>query len=878
MPVAEITRAETARRASLVRVRSYDIELDFTRGEEVFGSVSVIRFGCAEPGSPTYVDLVAETVREITLNGVPLDPDAAYRDGRVTLASTEADNVLTVKADCAYTHSGTGMHRSADSADGRVYVYGKFTPAYARTAYACFEQPDLKAPFTFTVTAPAHWTILSNQDPDTERSRRNARIVRFRPTVPLPTFATTVVAGDYHVVTSAHVTPDGREIPLMLACRASLAEYLDSGAVFTLTGQGLDYYEKLLGREYPYGKYGHAFVPEFSAGATEKPGCVLLSERMLFRGTVTESLREIRTMIVLHEMAHMWFGNLVTARWWDDLWLSESFAEFCGHDASVRLGLHADAWTTFSLTRKSWGFAQDRLPTTHPVSADAGTLGEAVANFDGISYAKGAAVLRQLTGYVGEDAFFGGIRDYLAAHAFGNATLPDLLDAVAARVGEDGAGADLAAWGRSWLQTAGPNTLRPEFATGPDGRFTSFAIVQEAPDGHPVLRPHHVSIGLYRRGEDGTVTRERCVEADVAGSRTEVRALAGVARPDLVVLNDDDRGYVLTRFDPGSLRAILAVAGEVPEPAARAACWNALADMTSQAELPLPEFARAVAAALRREPTGAPRREPPAAEAQALAGLAQPLIERLAGPAQAAAAKEELAAAAADLLLAAAPGGDHQLAWAQLLSWTATSDQQLDLVAGILSEVVEVPGLPLETELRWALLRQLAAAGRAGDTEISAERDRDPTEAGLRNAAACRAAIPEAVHKKAAWELLTSGTLGPESVRAVARGFMLPEHAALLEPYSAAYLPALAELWDGRGGHLRALLGQVLFPFPVVSASLLESLDGFATARADDPGLARMLAELADHGSRALRSRASDSRASDSRARDSRASDSNVCT
>jgi aminopeptidase N len=852
MPVAEITRAETARRASLIRVRSYDIELDFTRGAEVFGSVSVIRFSCAEPGAATYVDLVAETVHEITLNGAPLDPGTAYRDGRIALANLQSGNELTVRADCAYTHSGTGLHRSVDSADGRVYLYGKFTPAYARTAYACFEQPDLKAPFTFTVKAPAQWSVLSNQDPSAQRTQGNAQVTRFRPTVPLPTFATTVVAGDYHVITSSHVTPDGREIPLQLACRTSMAAHMDAEAVFALTGQGLDFYERLLGREYPYGKYGHAFVPEFSAGATEKPGCVLLTERLLFRGKATESLREMRSMILLHEMAHMWFGNLVTYRWWDDLWLSESFAEFCGHDASVRLGLHPAAWSTFSLTRKSWGYAQDRLPTTHPVAADAATLSAAVANFDGISYAKGAAVLRQLTGYVGEDAFFAGIGDYLAAHAFGNATLPDLLDAVSARAGESRTGEerDLTTWGRAWLQTAGPNTLRPEFETGDDGRFTSFAIRQEAPGEHPVMRPHQVRVGLYRERADGTVGLERDVEVPVAGARTEVAALAGVAHPGLIVLNDDDRGYVLTRFDPGSLRTVLARAGELPAPAARAACWNALADMTSQAELPVPEFARAIATGLRREP--------PAAEADALAGLAHPLIEQFAGPAQAAAAKEELAAVAADRLLAAAPGSDHQLTWAQLLSWTALSDQQLELVSGLLGGVVEVPGLPLEAELRWALLRRLAAAGRAGQEEIRAELERDATEAGRRNAAACRAAIPDAAEKQHAWDLLTGGTLGPESVRALARGFMLPEHAAVLAPYAAAYLPTLADLWEGRGGHLRALLGQVLFPLPVVSVPLLESVEAFAAARADDPGLSRLLAELGDLGSRALRSRTGD--------------------
>ncbi|HEY6309426.1 MAG TPA: aminopeptidase N [Streptosporangiaceae bacterium] len=860
MRTAEITRAETVLRARVLQVRSYDIELDFTRGEEVFGSVSTIRFDCGQPGSATYVDLIANTVREVILNGARLDPVTVYNDGRIVLSGLAASNELTVRADCAYTRSGTGMHRWTDPTDGRVYVYGKFTPAYARTAYACFEQPDMKAPFTFTVTAPSHWTILSNQQAEIsgstgqrrqrareapepsheERACSDFRIVSFLPTPPLPTFCTTVVAGDYHVVTSEHVTADGREIPLMLGCRASMAEHLDADAIFTVTGQGLNFYENLLGHPYPYAKYGHVFVPEFSAGATEKPGCVLLSERFLFRGPVTESQAELRTIVLLHEMAHMWFGNLVTSRWWDDLWLSESFAEFCGHDASVRLGLHPDAWSTFSLTRKSWGIAQDRLPTAHPVLADAGTLSEAVANFDAISYAKGAAVLRQLTGYVGEDAFYEGIRDYLAAHTFGNATLLDLLNAVAAHTGKD-----LVAWSNAWLKTAGPNTLRAEFETGPDGRFTSFAITQEAPSDRPVLRPHHVSIGLYERGSSG-VARVRSAEADVAGARTVVSALAGVPRPDLIVLNDDDLGYVLTRFDPQSLRTALSSAGDIPDPAARAACWNALADMAAQAELPLDGFTAAVAAGIRRERS--------AARVQALLTLAQPIIDRLAGASQAAAAKERLATVAVEMLLA--EPGDHQLTWAELLAWTATSAAQLNLVAGLLSGGVEVPGLPVDTELRWSLLQRLAATGRADDDIIAAELERDPTEAGLRNATACRAAIPSAARKKAAWELLTSGTLGPDSVWRTAGAFMLPEHAALLSPYASAYIPALTEIWDGRDGHLRALLGEVLFPYPVVSAGLLADLDAFAATRADDPGLSRLLAELRDAGARALRSRA----------------------
>ena len=283
MPAAEITRAETSRRARLLRVRSYDVALDLTRGEKVFGSVSVIRFDCAEPGAASYADLVPHAVREITLNGVPLDPAAVCAQGRITLPALAAHNELRVAADCSYTGSGTGMHRSADSADGGIYIYGKLAQAYARTAYACFDQPDLKAEFTFGVTAPAHWTVLSNMPAaQAPEPAGNGRAVwRFLPTPRLPAFTTTVVAGDYHVVTASHTTAGGQQIPLELACRAGLAGHLDAEALFEVTRQGLDFYTAVLGTDYPYRKYGQVFVPELSCLASEDAGCVLVSEQLV---------------------------------------------------------------------------------------------------------------------------------------------------------------------------------------------------------------------------------------------------------------------------------------------------------------------------------------------------------------------------------------------------------------------------------------------------------------------------------------------------------------------------------------------------------------------------------------------------------------------
>jgi aminopeptidase N len=843
MVAAEITRAGTRQRARLLRVHTYEVALDLTRGGGVFGSVSVIRFGCTEPGQSSYADLIAETVHEVTLNGVPLDPAATCADGRVVLPGLAAHNELRVAADCAYTGSGTGLHRSAGAADGGVYIYGKLAQAYARTVYACFDQPDLKAEFTFQVTAPGGWAVLSNQPADgrPERAGDGPAVWRFLPTPRLPTFTTTVVAGNYHVVTAAHTTPGGQQIPLELACRASLAGDLDADALFEVTGQGLDFYTGVLGA-YPFAKYGQVFVPELSCLASEDAGCVLISEQYVYRSQMTAVMDELRAGTLLHEMAHMWFGDLATQQWWGDLWLSESFADFCEYEAMSRLGRFPDAWPVFSVSEKAWGFAQDQLPSTHPVAADPATLSEAIANFDGISYAKGAAVLRQLAAYVGQDNFFAGVRAYLGRHAYANAQLADLIGAVAASSGQD-----LAAWSAAWLETAGPNTLRCQFRADAGGAFTEFAIVQDSPAQHPVLRPHRITVGLYQRS-GGTLARTHRVRAEVTGARTEVPGLAGLARPDLILLNDDDLGYVIVRLDPRSLRTVTESVGELADPVARAVCWNTAIDMVRQAELPVPVLMAMLAAGLPREPSPSVR--------QALLTQAEQILVQLAGPQQAAAGKRLLASTAGQQLHLAPPGSDHQLAWAQLLSWTAISADQLALIAGLLDGSTSVPGLPAGADLRWALLQRLAAAGLASDARIDAELATDATDAGQRSAAACRAAIPDAQHKEAAWELLTSSRLGPESLAMIAHGFTQPEQADLLAPYAARYLPELEKVWATRSGHLRVQLSELMFPYPAASPALLAQLDGFLAAAPRDRALVRVLSERRDATARALRSRA----------------------
>jgi aminopeptidase N len=843
--IAEITWGETSERSRLLRVDEYDVTLDLTRGGEVFGSTSVIRFRCTEPGASSYADLVARDVREVVLNGAPIDPAGAYAEGRIALTGLAERNELRVVADCGYTNTGIGMHRAVDSADGKVYVYTDLEPAEARKVYANFEQPDLKAAFTFHVTAPAHWIVLSNQPaPSPEPAAAGETATWHFPATPrISTYLTAVVAGEYHLVRDSHTTPAGQVIPLGLACRASLAEHLEADDMFAITKRGLDFYVRLFGTGFPFQKYDQVIVPGFAAGAMENVGCVVFSEQFLFRSKVTDLRYETRAMVILHEMAHMWFGDLVTMQWWNDLWLNESFAEFCAFLATAEATRFTGAWTVFSNLRKNVAYMQDKMPSTHPIATDVKALTEAIANFDGISYAKGASVLKQLVAYVGRANFFDAIHDYLAEHGWANATLGDLLHAL-----EASSGRSLADWSRAWLETAGPNTLRSEFEVDGDGAFTSFAVLQEAPEQHPTLRPHHIAIGLYNRA-DGALTRSVRVEVDVAGARTAVPELVGAAQPDLVLLNDDDLGYAIVRFDPRSLATLTESIGEFTDSLARAVCWSAAIDMVQEAELSLPAFVRLLVGLMGQEPS--------VSVLQTQHMLAGRLFVTMADPRWVSEGKEQLATAAVRLLRSAEPGSDHQLAWAQLLGWTAVTPEQLDLLAGLLDGGAEIPGLAIDTELRWTLLERLAATGRAGDAEIDAELERDPTDTGQRHAASARAAMPDAGRKAAAWALLTeSEDLSVEGAYEVAHGFTQPEHAQLLAPYAERYLEILPAIWSSRGEQFRIVLGRLLFPFPAASPELVERIDAFLAAEERDPGLVRVLIEHRDTVERALRSRA----------------------
>jgi aminopeptidase N len=854
MSTAEITRAETRLRAELVSVQGYEIELDVTHGDSEFRSATTIRFDCRTPGSATYVDLLAEpgAIAELTLNGRPLDPAEHFADGRITLPGLSAHNTLRVVATMGY--ATPGFHRSTDPADGKVYTYTKFEPDHARRVFACFEQPDLKAPFTISVIAPASWTVISTQptpEPVPVPAAANdadGPVARwdFAPTPRLSSYLMHVTAGEYHVVRSAHTTPRGQHLPLALASRASLAEALEGDAeeLFSLTRAGLDYFTALFDTDYPFDKYDQQFVPNYPAGATEHPAAVTIEDDLLFRSRATEAAHEQRAETVLHEMAHMWFGDLVTMQWWDDLWLNESFAEWAGHQSASEATRFTGAWTTFANSRKSWGYSTDLAPGTHPIAAEVNTVSEAMANFDGISYAKGASVLRQLIAHLGEEAFVRGLRSYFAEHSWGNTTLADFL-----RHLETAAGRPLDAWADSWLRTARPNTLGAEFTLAEDGTFASFAVLQDAQPEHPTLRAHHIGIGLYRRA-DGRLTRVHRVEAEVDGARTEVPALVGQPQPDLVLLNDGDLGYALIRFDERSKATLLAAVGEFEDSLARAVCMTSAAMLAEQGELPVPEFIRLTAAAIEAETS--------VSVVQGLRQSADMALLFLAEPRWAQRGRELLADAAMRRAHSAQPGDDLQLAAVQLLAANAVSEPQLAFVRGLYQGTVELPGLDVTQELRWRLLTRLAFAGLAGDAEIDAELAGDRTDLGERAALAARASIEDAAHKEAAWALLT-GAESPAPMTTISVGLAFRQSAdpELLTPFRERYFAGLRELWDNRLSFAKQASAQLLFPTAEVDRSLQDQLDAFRTQNKDaDAALTRTVLELGDLARRAAASRA----------------------
>ncbi|MGP3980001.1 aminopeptidase N [Streptomyces sp. KR80] len=865
MPGTNLTRDEAQRRARLLAVESYEIELDLSSaqaggapaesgGGGTFRSVTTVRFDCAETGAETFIDLVAPTVHKVVLNGTALDPDEVFKDSRIALRSLEAGpNDLVVVADCAYTNTGEGLHRFVDPVDQQAYLYTQFEVPDARRVFACFEQPDLKATFQFTVKAPEGWTVVSNSPAPEPKDH----VWRFEPTPRISSYITALIAGPYDSVHSSW-EGKGRSVPLGIYCRPSLAEHLDSDAIFEVTRQGFDWFEEKFDYAYPFAKYDQLFVPEFNAGAMENAGAVTIRDQYVFRSKVTDAAYETRAETILHELAHMWFGDLVTMEWWNDLWLNESFATY----TSIACQAHAPgskwphAWTTFANSMKTWAYRQDQLPSTHPIMAEIRDLDDVLVNFDGITYAKGASVLKQLVAYVGMDEFFRGVQTYFRRHAYGNTRLTDLLGAL-----EETSGRDLKTWSKTWLETAGINVLRPEVTVDASGVVTSFAVRQEAPalpagaKGESVLRPHRIAIGSYAL-EGGKLVRTGRVELDVDGELTEVPELVGTARPAVFLLNDDDLSYAKVRLDAESLATVTQHLGDFDASLPRALCWASAWDMTRDGELATRDYLDLVLSGVAKESD--------IGVVQSLHRQVKLALDLYADPAWRETGLAKWTEAALEQLRAAAPGSDHQLAWARTFAGTARTDEQLDLLSGLLDGSETIEGLAVDTELRWALLQRLAATGRAEEPDIAAELERDRTSAGERHAVTARAARPTPEAKADAWASVVESDKLPNAVQeAVINGFVQSDQRELLAPYTAKYFEAVKDVWASRSYEMAQQIAVGLYPKVQVTQETLDATDAWLASAEPNAALRRLVTESRAGIERALTAQAADAAAAD---------------
>jgi aminopeptidase N len=840
VPGENLTRSEAAERKALLDVSSYDVSLDLTTGEETFRSTTIVRFR-AKPGSSTFIDALTRTVHSVTLNGRLLDPAVVSDNVRITLDDLAENNELEVVADAEYTNTGEGLHRFVDPVDDEVYLYTQFEVPDSRRVFAVFEQPDLKATFGFTVTAPAYWSVISNSptpepepvDASTEvgGSEKDGKAVwRFAPTPVLSSYVTALIAGPYQRITSQLTSMNGRVIPLGIYARKSLFGYLDSDYIFDKTRQGFAFYESIFDYPYPFDKYDQLFVPEFNAGAMENAGAITFTETYVFRSKVTDAIKERRVVTILHELAHMWFGDLVTMKWWNDLWLNESFAEYISTLATAEATEWHEAWTTFQAMEKSWAYRQDQLPSTHPVVATINDLEDVQVNFDGITYAKGGSVLKQLSAWVGREAFLSGVAAYFKKHQYGNTELTDLLTEL-----ETTSGRDLASWSKLWLETAGVNTLRPEIQVDADDTITSFAVLQSAHPDYPTIRPHRMAIGAYQL-EGGTLVRSLRVELDVDGERTEVPELIGVKRPSLMLLNDDDLAYAKIRLDEISLAVAIEHLSAIEDPLARSLVWGSVWDSTRDAETRATDYVRLVLGNIASETESTTIRT----TLMQLATVARLYVE----PSRRAEVLREVGDALWSLAQAARPGSDAQFQFVKFFANLASTPAHGESLASLRSGSNTLPELTIDTDLSWELLEGLVSLGMAGNAEIAAALAEDNTSNGQQAAARARASIATAEAKRAAFDSLVEKDDLPNAiVRNVTLGFQRINDPAPLASVVEPYFAMLADIWSSRSYKIAEYIVTGLYPTPLASEELVQATRAWLDANPAIPALRRLVIE-----------------------------------
>jgi len=845
VPGLNSTRAEAAARAAHLAVASYELTLDLTTGDETFISETIIKFTCNKPGYETFLDAVGKNVISATLNGQVVDT-SNYDGESIFIKNLAADNELIIKMNGLYSKTGEGLQRSVDPVDNEVYLYSQGETAFIRKMYPCFDQPDLKATFTLTAIAPDHWSVISN-NPVKEKSQLADKKAKwsFTTTPRISTYITALIAGPYYSVTDQYVGK--KTVPLGIYCRKSLAEHLDPEDIFLITKQGFAYFEKVFGLEYPFEKYDQIAVVDFNWGAMENAGAVTFLERLLvFRSKVTERMYNARANTILHEMAHMWFGNMVTMKWWDDLWLNESFAEWSSYLAMVEGTRFKNSWTGFNQERKNWAYRQDQLTTTHPIVSDMVDIDTVAGNFDGISYAKGASVLQQLVSHVGRDNFIAGLQKYFTKHAFKNTTLEDLLSELTITSGRD-----LKPWVSTWLQTAGVNTLRPALEIEND-KYKSVAVIQEVPTmpvGSSELRPHRMAVGLYDLVGDKIALR-KSVELDVAGSKTVVSELAGEKVVDLLLINDRDLSYAKVRFDDRSIATLKAHLGKIDNSLTRALCWSAAWDMLRDAEINATDFIDIALAGL----TG----EDDIATVTIIANQLITAVEFYSSPTKRDSARLKVGNAFEFMLANAKAGSDHQLQFARNFTSFASSAEHNDLIKELLDG--KLAGLKVDADLRWTFVIALSERGLMDKEALAAELSKDNTLTGQLSHATALAAMPTPEAKAETWKSITTEEITTSLREAKLAGFMRALHRPLLAAYVDPYFDLLLETWGKKSYEVASKFVTGMYPAYITNqATLDKTINWLATTGKDgQAGLRRLVSEGRDSLERALKVQAKD--------------------
>lgn len=859
-----LTRSDAITRSENLTVSTIDVTLDISKAanpeQQTFAVSST--FSLSSKSESTFVD-VAGRVLCVDINGVA--QTFTHTGSRLFIENLPVDEpfTLTINAECFYSRTGEGLHRYTDPEDGRHYLYTQFEPTDAHRAWPCFDQPDIKPRWTFQVDAPAGWVVTSNGAVAQQSNFDEVTRWVFTQTPPLSSYITALVAGEYALVDGGEWLPspetiaacpqaEALRLPLRLMCRQSLAPFMDYEDILEVTRQGLDYFHQHYRVAYPWGTYDQIFVPEYNLGAMENPGCVTFNERMLSRDTPTFALRQSRANVILHEMCHMWFGDLATPAWWDDLWLKESFADNQGTMAAAEATQYTGEWASFAVERKAWAYQQDSYPTTHPIAADIPDVDAAKNNFDGITYAKGAAVLKQLVAWVGRDVFFNAAHDYFIEHQFGATSLHDLLLALQAQTGSD-----LSEWERLWLHTTGPSQLHATWTEGEEGQIRDFVLRQTSVGDAPLcLRPHQLIISVFTE-DDGTLVKSHSFPVRIDGESAlidpeGVLDVAGAARlMDLVVINDEDLTYAVTRFDPRSTRTALTLASTIQDVTTRAVVWSTLWLAVRDGLLSASTYVEAV---LRH----APAESDDAVLERLMATVGVAISQYV--PARERPRLRRLCVDACVEVLHRDLSEDRRREWAGLF---LTAIRSLDDVTAFEQDVLEEAArgvsvlIPSNQAMRWQALTVLAARGEIDQEELDAALALAPTGEAQVHHVRASSALPLEDLRAERWATACHGSLSNDHLTATLEGLALSRW----EGYDLrdAFFKEVRSFWDGHSIGMGIRFIRAAYPesvdldTPALSSELLQAAQEWLSENEDAPAaLRRLMIERADDIRRAL--------------------------